>query len=98
MFPIGEFLCCYGFWTFSVLLTLQHNPLFLQTVSQADIFLYLISLLTNAYVLRTYLAGILLKLVLGPLLILIFINDLEKGNGCELAGITNQPKLQERKK
>lgn len=47
-------------------------------------------------ILRTYLWGTLLKLVLGLLLILIFINSLEKGSDCELAGITNQPKLQGR--
>ena len=47
---------------------------------------------------RTYLDGILLKLLIGPLLILIFINDSEKENYYELAEITNQPDFQEKKK
>lgn len=84
-----------GHATFCQLLNLTLS--YLPTVIQVDIFLYLISLLTNTYILRTDFSGVLLKLVLGLLLILIFINDLEKGNGCELAGITNQAKLQGRR-
>lgn len=45
-----------------------------------------------------YLFEILLKLVLGPLLILILLNELEEGSGCEPAETTNQPTLQENKK
>lgn len=67
-------------------------------VTQVDIFLHFLTfLLKDKHILRTYLLGILLKLVLGLPLILIFINDLEKGNDCELAGTLNQPKLQGRR-
>lgn len=67
------------------------------TFTQADISFYLISLLIGKHLLRTYLSGILLKLVLRLLLILIFINDLEERNDCEPAEITNQPKVQGRR-
>lgn len=70
---------------------------FPSTVTQVDIFLYPISLLIDKYLYTENISGVLLKFVLGLLLILISKNDLEKENDCELAGITNQPKLQGRR-